>query len=80
MGLVQSLQASAEAALGDLNAASALARRDGLGVSDERARQVAQRSLNLLVTLAEKTRGNLTFDEADVLTNAIHALRTRLGN
>lgn len=79
VGLVNSLQATAEAALGDLNAATASAARDGL-LHQERARQTAQRSLKLLTMLAEKTRGNLDFQEADLLTGAIASLRQRLGN
>ncbi|GHF29086.1 hypothetical protein GCM10017781_01320 [Deinococcus metalli] len=79
VGLVNSLQATAEAALGDLNAATASAARDGL-LEGSRARQTAQRSLNLLTMLADKTRGNLDFTEAQLLTDAIAALRARLGN
>ncbi|THF88444.1 DUF1844 domain-containing protein [Deinococcus sp. KSM4-11] len=77
VGLVNSLQATAEAALGDLNAATASAARDGL-LEEGRARQTAQRSLKLLTMLAEKTRGNLDLIEADLLTGAITALRARL--
>ncbi len=77
VGLVNSLQATAEAALGDFNAATASAARDGL-LEASRARQTAERSLKLLSMLAEKTRGNLDFTEADLLTNAIGSLRERL--
>lgn len=77
VGLVNTLQATAEAALGDLNAATASAARDGL-LEEGRARQTAQRSLKLLTMLAEKTRGNLDLTEADLLTGAITALRARL--
>lgn len=77
VGLVNSLHATAEAALGDLNAATASAARDGL-LHESRARQTAQRSLNLLLMLADKTRGNLDFTEADLLTGAISGLRERL--
>ena len=77
VGLVNSLQATAEAALGDLNAATASAARDGL-LHETRARQTAERSLKLLTMLAEKTRGNLDFTEADLLTNAIGSVRERL--
>jgi hypothetical protein len=77
VGLVNSLQATAEAALGDLNAATASAARDGL-LQEGRARQTAERSLKLLSMLADKTRGNLDFAEAELLTGAIHSLRTRL--
>ncbi|GMA15115.1 DUF1844 domain-containing protein [Deinococcus metallilatus] len=79
VGFVNSLQATAEAALGDLNAATASAARDGL-LEEGRARKVAERSLKLLTMLAEKTRGNLDFTEAELLTDAIGSLRARLGN
>ena len=79
VGLVSTLQATAEAALGDLNAATASAARDGL-LEGGRARQTAERSLRLLTMLAEKTRGNLDFTEAELLTDAIGSLRARLGN
>jgi len=79
VGLVNSLQATAEAALGDLNAATASAARDGL-LEGGRARQTAERSLGLLLMLADKTRGNLDFTEAELLTDAIGSLRARLGN
>ncbi|CAM4462189.1 DUF1844 domain-containing protein, partial [Deinococcus marmoris] len=79
VGLVNSLQATAEAALGDLNAATASAARDGL-LQEGRARQTAERSLKLLTMLADKTRGNLDFAEADLLTGAISSLRERLGS
>lgn len=71
------LQATAEAALGDLNAATASANRDGL-LDASRAEQTVQRSLKLLVMLAEKTRGNLDFEEAELLSNAISSLNERL--
>lgn len=77
VGLVNMLQATAEAALGDLNAATASAARDGL-LTQERARQTAQRSLRLLTMLSEKTRGNLDFTEADLLSGAIASVRERL--
>lgn len=77
LGLVHMLQATAEAALGDLNAATARAARDGL-LEQNRARQTAESSLRLLNMLAEKTRGNLDFDEADILSGAIGSLRERL--
>ncbi len=80
VGLVNTLQATAEAALGELNASSALARRDGLAETPERARQTAARSLRLLTMLAEKTRGNLDLTEADLLSEAIARLRERLAN
>ncbi|MFC4456007.1 DUF1844 domain-containing protein [Deinococcus sonorensis] len=80
VGLINSLQATAEAALGDLNASSALARRDGLDQTPDRARQTAERSLRLLTMLAEKTRGNLDLTEAELLGGAIAQLRERLAN
>lgn len=79
IGLVQSLQATAEAALGDLNAVSARARADGLTATPEHARRAAERSLKLLTMLAEKTRGNLDLAEAELLSGALAALRARLG-
>ena len=79
LGLVHSLQATAEAALGDINAATASAGRDGL-LTHDRALETAQRSLKLLSMLAEKTRGNLDMTEAEVLGNAVNALRARLNN
>lgn len=79
VGLVNSLQATAEAALGDLNAATARAARDGL-LAENRARQTAESSLKLLTMLAEKTRGNLDLTEAELLTDAIGSLRERLGD
>ncbi len=80
VGLVNSLQATAEAALGELNASSALVRQGGLGESPERARQTATRSLRLLTMLAEKTRGNLDMTEADLLSEAVTRLREQLAN
>ncbi|GAA5501645.1 hypothetical protein Dxin01_01381 [Deinococcus xinjiangensis] len=77
VGLVNSLHATAEAALGDLNAATARAARDGL-LEQSRARHTAESSLKLLTMLADKTRGNLDFTEADLLSHAIGSLRERL--
>ena len=76
--LVQSLLATAEAALGDFTATSARLRNDGLIETPQRARRTAERSLGLLGMLAEKTRGNLDFTEAELLTEAITSLRRRL--
>lgn len=78
VGLVQSLLATAEAAFGENTATTARARNDGLLATPDRARQTAERSLTLLVMLAEKTRGNLDFQEADLLTHAIASIRDRL--
>lgn len=80
MGLVNSLQATAEAALGELNASSALVRQGALAETPERARQTAGRSLRLLTMLADKTRGNLDLGEAELLGEAITRLRERLAN
>lgn len=77
MGLVNSVQATAETALGDLNALTALAARDGLR-DPARARAVAERSLRLLTMLADKTRGNLDAQESQALGEAIAGLRGRL--
>lgn len=77
IGMLHSIHATAESALGDINAATASARRDGL-LNEERARQTAERSLQLLLMLAEKTKGNLDFEEAEMLTTAIQNLQERL--
>ncbi|WP_261664134.1 DUF1844 domain-containing protein [Deinococcus sp. Marseille-Q6407] len=74
VGLVTSVQATAEAALGQLNAATSSAARDGL-LDESRSAQVAERSLRLLVMLAEKTRGNLDFEEAEILSDAVASVR-----
>ena len=37
-------------------------------------------AVKMLETLAEKTRGNLDFEEAEILGNAIQNLRSRLVN
>ena len=79
VGLVNMLEATADAALGELTATSALLRQGGLN-DPERARQTAVRSLRLLTMLAEKTRGNLDRVEADLLTGAIAHLREQLSN
>lgn len=77
VGLVTSVQATAEAALGDMNAATTSAAQDGL-LDPSRSAQVARRSLKLLLMLAEKTRGNLDFEEAEILSDAVTSLRERL--
>lgn len=77
-GMVASVAATAEAALGGLNAATSSVVRDGLN-TPERARGVAERSLELLLMLAEKTRGNLSFEEAEILSEAIVNVRELLG-
>ncbi len=80
VGLVNSLLATAEAALGDQNAMTARARQDGLMADSAHARRAAERSLNLLLMLAEKTRGNLDLTEAELLSSAVADLRARLAD
>ncbi|WP_041231085.1 DUF1844 domain-containing protein [Deinococcus peraridilitoris] len=80
IGLVQSLLATAEAALGEFTPTTARARNDGLLETPQRARQTAERSLRLLTMLAEKTRGNLDRTEAELLTEAIASIRSRLAS
>ena len=74
IGLIHSLTATGESALGELNALTARMNRDGL----ERSRRTAERSLRVLEMLAEKTRGNLDRVEADALTGGIRSLREGL--
>jgi hypothetical protein len=74
IGLIQSLVTTGQAALGDWNVLTARMDRDGL----ERGRRTAERSLRLLEALAQKTRGNLDVEEANVLTDGIRALRDGL--
>jgi len=79
VGLIQSLEATAEAALGELSPLSNQIRGELDGeVGGPRARRMVERSLKMLETLAEKTRGNLDFEEAEILGNAIQNLRSRL--
>jgi hypothetical protein len=74
IGLVHSLRSSAEAALGEL-ASPMVTRlaRDGV-----LARTTAQRSLDLLEMLVEKTRGQLDATERDALMTARDTVRRRL--
>lgn len=74
IGLVQSLLASAEAALGETDSVltRALA-RDGI-----LARRTGERSLELLLMLQTKTYGNLDETERDVLNRAVETIRGRL--
>lgn len=74
MGLVHALRSSAEAALGDDDSPlRARAPQDGVaGVA------AAQRSLDLLEMLREKTAGNLDEAERDLLWSALRTLRARL--
>jgi len=81
VGLIQSLEATAEAALGELSPLSNQIRGElGGDLDGPRARRMVERSLKMLETLAEKTRGNLDFEEAEILGNAIQNLRSRLVN
>lgn len=75
IGLVQSLLSSAQAALGDDS--SPLAHR--LAQGGVLQRSTAQKSIDLLDMLQQKTLGNLDETERDVLHNALttlHALLT----
>jgi hypothetical protein len=74
LGLIQSLKASGEAGLGQLNALTARMNRDGV----QRNRATAEKSLRLLEVLAQKTRGNLDAEEAEALTNAVSSLKKLL--
>lgn len=74
VGLVQSLLASAEAALGETD--SVLTRaltRDGI-----LARRTGERSLELLLMLQTKTYGNLDETERDVLNHTVATVQKRL--
>ena len=75
IGLIHSVTAAGEAALGEWSPLRAHLDRDGI----ERGRRTAERSLRLLEALAEKTRGNLDRTEADALGGGIAALRAALG-
>lgn len=74
IGLVHSVLSSAEAALGETNS-PLLTRmaRDGV-----LARRTAERSLQLLEMLQEKTMGNLNETERDTLRHALERIRSRL--
>jgi hypothetical protein len=78
IGLIQSVTASAEAAMGQLNVLTGRLARDGLMDDLEKRRALATRSLRLLESLANKTRGNLDREEAMVLTTGITSLRELL--
>ncbi len=74
IGLVQSLLASAEAALGE--AGSPLSRqleRDGI-----LARRTGERSLELLLMLQQKTHGNLDETERSALHTALTRIQAQL--
>lgn len=74
IGLVHSLRSSAEAALGELSSpmVTRLARDGAL------ARRTAERSLDLLEMLADKTLGRLDATERDALIQARDVVRGRL--
>jgi hypothetical protein len=74
IGLVHSVLSSAEAALGETH--SPMTRqllRDGV-----LARRTAEKSLELLIMLQEKTQGNLDETERDALLSAQATIRARL--
>lgn len=74
LGLIHSLTASAETSLGQLNALTARMNRDGVA----RSRSTAERSLRLLEVLAQKTRGNLSAEEAQTLSHAVENVKKLL--
>jgi Domain of unknown function (DUF1844) len=80
IGLIQSVTASAEAAMGQLNVLTGRLARDGLMDDFEKRRTLATRSLRLLESLASKTRGNLDREEVMVLTSGISSLRELLAS
>ena len=80
IGLIQSVTASAEAALGQLNVLTGRLARDGLLDDLDKRRALGERSLRLLESLASKTRGNLDRVEALVLTTGISSLRELLAS
>jgi Domain of unknown function (DUF1844) len=80
IGLIQSVTASAEAAMGQLNVLTGRLARDGLMDDITKRRALAERSLRLLESLASKTRGNLDREEAMILTNGIGSLRELLAS
>ncbi len=73
IALIHSLADSALASLGQHNALSARIERDGVKNAD-----VAKRSLDLLKSLAVKTRGNLNLAESELLTGSIERVRLAL--
>jgi Domain of unknown function (DUF1844) len=80
IGLIQSVTASAEAAMGQLNVMTGRLARDGLMDDITKRRALAERSLRLLESLGRKTRGNLDREEATVLTTGITGLRQLLAS
>lgn len=74
IGLVQSLLASAQSALGEPHAV--MGRR--LEASGAKHLRTARRSLDLLRMLSVKTAGNLDDTERSSLRAAIHDVETRL--
>lgn len=78
IGLVQSIHATAEAALGEFSPVQNSVREELGGVGTARGRMVAERSLRVLRMLVEKTRGNLDLTESTVLGDAVRDLQERL--
>ncbi|MEM6428313.1 MAG: DUF1844 domain-containing protein [Deinococcota bacterium] len=74
IGLVQSIVSSAQAALGDDS--SPLSQRLAQGGALQRS--TAQKSMELLEMLQQKTLGNLDETERDVLHQALIGIRTLL--
>jgi hypothetical protein len=74
IGLVQSIVSSAQAALGDDS--SPLSHRLAQGGALQRS--TAQKSIELLEMLQQKTLGNLDETERDVLHQALVNIRTLL--
>ena len=74
IGLVQSLLASAEAALGEAD--SPMVRH--LAHDGVLARRTGERSLDLLLMLQQKTHGNLDETERGALHRAVRTVQERL--
>lgn len=74
ISLIHSLTAAGEAALGEWTPGRAQVERE----PNAKRRATAERSLRLLEALAEKTRGNLDREEAEVLGAGVSALRSAL--
>lgn len=74
IGLVQSLIATGEAAMGELSPVHHRFDEDGL----KRSVLTATRSLELLEMLEEKTQGNLDILEMEILSQGIQTLRALL--
>jgi hypothetical protein len=67
LGITRSLATTAYAALGLVPDAATGARR--------REPEVARQMIDWLAVLEQKTRGNLTFEESDLLTRVLYELR-----